>query len=86
MHTEDSKEDTAIFRRATEFFEEPKEKPVRQFPAMTLTVDEMAEELHISRPTAYELVKQEGFPSFRIGQRILVNRSGLQDWIDRRCS
>lgn len=52
---------------------------------MTMTVDEMAAELNISRPTAYELVKQEHFPAFRIGQRILVNRAGLQRWIDAQC-
>ena len=52
---------------------------------MTMTVDEMAAELNISRPTAYELVKQERFPAFRIGQRILVNRAGLQRWIDAQC-
>lgn len=54
-------------------------------PRMTMTVDEMAAELNISRPTAYELVKQERFPAFRIGQRILVNRAGLQRWIDAQC-
>ena len=32
-----------------------------------------------------ELVKQEHFPAFRIGQRILVNRAGLQRWIDAQC-
>ena len=51
-------------------------------PRMTLTVDEMADELHLSRPVAYELVKDPDFPSFRIGKRILVNRQGLQRWID----
>lgn len=54
-------------------------------PRMTMTVDEMTAELNISRPTAYELVKREHFPAFRIGQRILVNRAGLQRWIDAQC-
>ena len=52
---------------------------------MTLTVEEMAEELNISRATAYKLVKDNGFPAFNIGQRLLVNRKGLQKWIDERC-
>ncbi len=51
-------------------------------PRMTLTVEEAADELHISRPVAYELVKEPDFPSFKIGKRILVNRLGLQRWID----
>ena len=54
-------------------------------PKMTLTVEEMAEELNISNPTAYNLVKQKHFPAFHIGQRILVNRDGLQRWIDVQC-
>lgn len=61
------------------------EKIVRtQTPAMTLTVEELMDELHISRPTAYELVKQDGFPAFNIGSRILINRKGLQEWVDRQ--
>ena len=65
--------------------EEQSGNPQRFYPKMTLTVDEMSEELNVSRPTAYELVKQEGFPAFRLGQRILVNRAGLQKWLDERC-
>ena len=55
-------------------------------PRMTLTVEETADELHISRPVAYELVKEPKFPSFKIGKRILVNRLGLQRWIDHQSS
>ena len=62
-----------------------KEAP-RTFPTMTLTVDELAEELRVSKPTAYRIVRQEGFPSFSIGNRILVNRAGLQKWIDHQSS
>ena len=65
--------------------QEPSAKAAPAVPRMTMTVDEMAAEMNISRPTAYELVKQEHFPAFRIGQRILVNRAGLQRWIDAQC-
>ena len=64
---------------------EPRKEPEAgspSVPRMTLTVEEAADELHISRPVAYELVKEPDFPSFRIGKRILVNRAGLQRWID----
>ena len=47
-----------------------------------LTVDQLAEELQISRTTAYALVKQAGFPSFAVGKRIMVSRNGLQGWMD----
>lgn len=53
---------------------------------MTLTVEEMADELNISLPTAYKLVKESGFPAFNIGNRILINREGLQRWLDNQTS
>lgn len=64
---------------------EPRTEPETRssaVPRMTLTVEEAADELHLSKPVAYELVHSPDFPSFRIGKRILVNRLGLQRWID----
>ena len=48
-----------------------------------LTVEQLAEELHISRTRAYALVKQDGFPSFSVGRKVLVSRQGLQRWIEK---
>ena len=53
--------------------------------SLTLTVPQMAKALNISRNTAYELVKQPGFPCFHVGKRILVNRDLLQDWLNDQC-
>lgn len=77
-----------MYRRTFKKAEQESDAPIipsRAFPTMAMTVDDMAEELHISRPTAYELVKQEGFPSFTLGRRVLVNREGLQRWLDKQC-
>lgn len=77
-----------MFNRAIQNPMKEQESSTKAAPVvlrMTMTVDEMAAELNISRSTAYELVKQEHFPAFRIGQRILVNRAGLQRWIDELC-
>ena len=63
--------------------------PVRndnQNPSLTLSVQQMAKELNISRNTAYELTKQKGFPCFRVGKRVLINRDMLQAWLDEQCS
>lgn len=54
-------------------------------PSLTLTVPQMAKELNISRNTAYELTKQKGFPCFRVGKRVLINRDMLQVWLDEQC-
>ena len=50
---------------------------------LTLTVPEVGEVLGISRAKAYDLVRSEGFPSMRIGTRILVPRDKLIRWIDK---
>jgi excisionase family DNA binding protein len=49
---------------------------------LTLTVPEVGEVLGISRAAAYELVRSKGFPSMRIGTRILVPKDKFLAWID----
>lgn len=51
---------------------------------LTLTVPEVGEALGISRAKAYDLARSEGFPSMRIGTRILVPRNKLIRWIDEQ--
>lgn len=46
-----------------------------------MTVEQLAEYLKISLWTAYELVHKKGFPSFRVGKRILVAKAKLMEWI-----
>lgn len=46
-----------------------------------INVKGLCDYLGIGRATAYELVNSEGFPSFRIGKRILINVDALQEWI-----
>lgn len=51
---------------------------------LTLTAPEVGEVLGISRAAAYQLVRSDGFPSFKIGTRILVPRDKFLAWIDRQ--
>jgi excisionase family DNA binding protein len=44
---------------------------------LTLTVDEAAQVLGISRALAYELVARGELPSLRLGRRIVVPRRAL---------
>ena len=39
----------------------------------TMSVQELSAQLGISLPKAYALAKSEGFPSIRIGTRILIS-------------
>ncbi len=51
---------------------------------LTLTSPEVGEVLGISRASAYELVRSEGFPRMIIGKRILVPRDKFLAWIDEQ--
>lgn len=51
---------------------------------LTLTAPEVGEVLGISRAAAYELVRCKGFPSMRIGTRILVPKDKLIAWINEQ--
>ena len=56
-----------------------------ELPLM-LSVPDVASVLGISRAGAYELVKENGFPTLTIGSRILVPRDKLVKWIDEKSS
>ena len=47
----------------------------------TLSVQELAAQLGISLPKAYELVKQPGFPVLKIGTRILIPVDAFKAWL-----
>ena len=51
---------------------------------LTLSVEEMANELGISRPIAYELIKRDGFPAIRISERrIIIPVEALRNWLNK---
>lgn len=48
----------------------------------TLTAEQVADYLNISRAGAYQLFHTEGFPCLRIGKRLLIQREQFLKWID----
>lgn len=48
---------------------------------LVLEVKDIQNILGISRTTAYALVKQPGFPSFKSGSRIKISKKALFDWM-----
>ena len=52
-----------------------------ELPLM-LNVVQVAAVLGISRAGAYELVHSVGFPTLKIGSRIVVPKDKLREWID----
>ncbi len=47
----------------------------------TMSVQELSSQMGISLPKAYELVKMPGFPSIRIGTRILIPVDAFHEWL-----
>lgn len=51
-------------------------------PKLTYTVPEAAQVLGISKSKMYETVRIKGFPTIKIGGRLLVSARGLENWIE----
>lgn len=52
---------------------------------MTVSVEEMATMIGVSRSVAYQLVKERGFPAIRIGERrLIIPIKSLERWLDER--
>ena len=47
----------------------------------TMSVQELSSQMGISLPKAYELVKRPGFPTLRIGTRILIPVAAFEAWL-----
>ena len=52
-------------------------------PKLTITVEELAQQLNVSRATAYNLARRKDFyPAFRIGHRLIISRQALSRWLN----
>ena len=58
---------------------------VEQLPVI-LNMKNVAAVLGISESGAYDLCKTEGFPAFRVGNRILIQRDKLVEWIEQKAA
>ena len=65
------------------YMEEQSYKSFDELP-MYMSVPVVAKLFGISESSGYELVHEKGFPAFKIGSRIIVERDKLKEWIDRR--
>lgn len=57
-------------------------KSYDELPLM-LSVKDLATVLGVSRTSAYELTKTKGFPSIKIGSRVVIPKEKLIEWIDK---
>lgn len=49
---------------------------------LSLSVSDVAKVLGISKHNAYILCRSKGFPSVRVGRRIIVPKPAFQKWIE----
>lgn len=49
----------------------------------TMSVQELAAQMGIYLPKAYELVKEPDFPTIRVGTRILIPVEAYREWLIR---
>ena len=49
-----------------------------------LNAEIVAKALGVSPSTAYELMHEKGFPSLRIGNRIVVPKKQFQQWVEEQ--
>ena len=54
---------------------------IKTMEKTTMSVQELSSQMGISLPKAYELVKTPGFPSIRIGTRILIPIDAFREWL-----
>ena len=59
----------------------PNKTSYDQLPIM-LNAKAVAQTLGISRAGAYELMHSEGFPTLRIGKRMMVSKEHFIQWIE----
>ena len=72
-----------IDRRETGGISLPKGKEQYHMEKTTMSVQELSAQMGISLPKAYELVKTPGFPTIRIGARILIPIEAYKEWLVR---
>ena len=58
-------------------------KGATSYGKTTMSVQELSAQMGISLPKAYELVKTPGFPTIRIGARILIPIESYKEWLVR---
>lgn len=49
---------------------------------LALSVDEAAKLLGVSKPTMYGIIHREDFPCFKVGNRRLISRVKLAEWVE----
>ncbi|MFW6026193.1 MAG: helix-turn-helix domain-containing protein [Candidatus Woesearchaeota archaeon] len=58
-------------------------KNIEQLP-LILSIPEIADILRINKTKAYELAREEDFPSIYLGRRIIVPKEEFLNWLEEK--
>ena len=65
--------------------QDKKYRTLEELP-ISLNAEDVADVLGISRAGAYVLLRSEGFPTIRIGKRMIVPKEKFVGWMESQCS
>ena len=51
---------------------------------IALTAEDVAQVLGVSRSNAYTLMRSRGFPTLRVGKRMIVPKDKLLEWMEKQ--
>lgn len=57
---------------------------IDRYDIVLYTIEDIQTIFKLGRTKAYELMSSDGFPSFKLNSRIYVEKSRLQEWINKR--
>ena len=49
---------------------------------LTLSIQEVANVLGVSRPTVYKLAQMSDFPAIHLRGRVVISADGLERWVE----
>ena len=58
--------------------------PEDRLQKLAYSVDEAAQVLGVSRGTIYNLIHRADFPALKVGNRQLISREGLAEWVRKQ--
>ena len=54
-----------------------------EYDIVVYTVNDIQKILSLGKTRAYELMRSDGFPSFKLNNRLYVTKQNLEKWLDR---
>lgn len=54
-----------------------------EYDIVVYTVNDIQKIMSLGKTRAYELMRSDGFPSFKLNNRLYVTKQNLEKWLDR---